>query len=220
MGILTHEQARAFYDRLGARQDSQRFYEDAATRELVRHAGFETARAVVEFGCGTGRFAEGLLAERLPAATSYLALDVSTTMVGLARERLGRFGPRVEVRQTDGSPRIDAAPGTFDRFVSNYVLDLLAEPEIHALLAEAHRVLAPQGLLALASLGHGTGPVTRLVERAWTGLHRVRPAWLGGCRPIDLRAFVDAPRWAERHRSVVCRFGLCSEVLVAERRGP
>ena len=52
---LDLEQARAFYDRFGARQDRQAFYEDA----------FERARGVPEFGCGTGRFAEVLVAERL-----------------------------------------------------------------------------------------------------------------------------------------------------------
>ncbi len=66
MGTLTRERARVFYNRLGGRQDSQAYYEDPATNDLVAHAAFGEAQAVVEFGCGTGRFAEQLLDEQFP----------------------------------------------------------------------------------------------------------------------------------------------------------
>jgi hypothetical protein len=56
MRMLSHEEARAFYDWFGARQDSQRFYEDPALCDLLGHADFGEARSVFEFGCGTGRF--------------------------------------------------------------------------------------------------------------------------------------------------------------------
>ena len=36
--MLSSDEARAFYDRFGARQDSQAFYEDPATRDLIVHA--------------------------------------------------------------------------------------------------------------------------------------------------------------------------------------
>jgi len=35
MRTLSHQQAKAFYDRFGAKQDSQAFYEDRAVQELV-----------------------------------------------------------------------------------------------------------------------------------------------------------------------------------------
>src|SRR5260221_3129440 len=54
VSVLTHGQARAFYDWMGAKQDWQAFYEKRATRDLIAHASFETAQAVFEFGCGTG----------------------------------------------------------------------------------------------------------------------------------------------------------------------
>ena len=60
-------------------------------------------------------------------------------MVGLAKGRLGRFGGRAEVRQTDGAPRINAADGAFDRFISTYRIDLLSDDEIGAMLDEARR---------------------------------------------------------------------------------
>ncbi len=147
--ILSKEAARAFYDRLGARQDSQAFYEDTATADLIAQAAFDEAEAEFEFGCCTGRFAERLLESHLPARCSYRALDFSPTMVGLAGARLGRWGGRAEVVLTDGSVALEAADDGYDRFVSNYVLDLLGDADIGALLDEAHRILRPGGLLCL-----------------------------------------------------------------------
>ncbi len=71
------EQVRAFYDRFGAKQDSQAFYEDAATADLILNAELGAARAVFEFGCGTGRFAEKLLAEHLPADCSAIPFETA-----------------------------------------------------------------------------------------------------------------------------------------------
>ena len=126
--MLSHREARAFYDRLGSRQDWQWFYEDPAVHEMVGNAGFERASDVFELGCGTGRLAEALLEQRLPSDARYLAVDVSGTMSGLAARRLARFGSRAVVCRTDGSPRLPAASGRFDRFVSTYVLAISSPP--------------------------------------------------------------------------------------------
>jgi ubiquinone/menaquinone biosynthesis C-methylase UbiE len=80
---LTTAQAKAFYDRFGARQDAQSFYEDRAIDVLVVHGVFSTATSVFEFGCGTGRFAKRLLAQALPPEARYMGVDVSSAMVCL-----------------------------------------------------------------------------------------------------------------------------------------
>jgi ubiquinone/menaquinone biosynthesis C-methylase UbiE len=215
---LSHEEARRFYDRLGARQDTQAFYERPAVDRLRAHLQLGEARAVVEFGCGTGRLAAELLADRLAPECRYLGLDVSATMVELASTRVAPFGARAEIRQTEGAPHIEAADGAFDRFISTYVLDLLPEREIRMLLDEAHRVLAPRGLLGIAGLTHGARGLPRAVSRLWEQVHRLRPALVGGCRPIALEAYLLGHEWEIRHRSVVSPYALPSECIVAERR--
>ena len=214
---LSHTEARAFYDRLGARQDSQAFYEDASTRILLRHGSFESARSVLEFGCGTGRFAEELLERYMLPDSGYLGLDASATMVDLATKRLGRFGSRAAVRQTEGEPRIDLPSGSVDRVVSNFVLDLLSEEDIASFLAEAHRVLTPGGLLALVSLTRPFNGTSRVVMTVWRLLFALRPALVGGCRPIGLIERFPPDRWQVRHHERVVRFGIPSEALVVER---
>lgn len=214
---LSHEEARHFYDRFGARQDSQAFYERPALEGMLAHLALGEAGAVLEFGCGTGKLAAEMLAQNLGPECRYLGLDVSRTMVELARARIAPFGARAEIRQTDGAPRIEAADGSFDRFVSTYVLDLLPEDEMRAVLEEAHRVLAPGGRLGIASLTHGRSGVARVVTWAWQRIHRLRPALVGGCRPIEVADLLSEGDWKLRHRSVVSPYGIASEVVVAER---
>ena len=215
--VLSHDEARRFYDRFGAKQDAQAFYERPALERLVAELRLREARAVVEFGCGTGRLAAELLGTHLSSECRYLGLDLSATMVGLARARVAPFGARAEIRQTEGAPRIEAPDGSFDRLLSTYVLDLLPEPEIRMLLDEAHRVLAPRGLLGVASLTHGGRGLPRAVSWLWGRVHRLRPALVGGCRAIALEAFLSERDWKVRHRSVVAPYAIPSEVVVAER---
>ena len=58
--MLERDKVKAFYDGFGKKEYSQAFYEDPVVEEIVRHADIVSAEAVVEFGCGTGRFVERL----------------------------------------------------------------------------------------------------------------------------------------------------------------
>jgi len=213
--MLTHEQATCFYNRLGAKQDWQAFFETPATRDLIAHAAFESAQAVFEFGCGTGAFAERVLAHHLPGEAKYLAVDSSPTMVRLAQSKLARFGKRVTVRQTDGSIQCSERDGAFDRFVSNYVLDLLSPTDIAHLLDEAHRLLMADGSLCLVSLTSGSTSLSRLVSWAWTHLYALDPLLVGGCRLLDLRTCLPPANFHLDYAQVITRFGISSEVLLA-----
>ena len=216
--VLTHEQAQAFYNRMGAKQDWQAFFEAKATHDLIMHASFETAQAVFEFGCGTGALAARLLAAHLEPSACYAAVDSSPTMIRLAQARLARFGSRVQVWQTDGPLRFEAASGSYDRFVSTYVADLLSAADIAEMLSEAHRLLRPEGILCLVSLTPGPAWFSRLVTGLWTGIHRFAPSLVGGCRPLELRTLLPASSFHLEYVHVVTAFGIPSEIIVAKRQ--
>ena len=218
MPVLTAEQVRRVYDRIGRAQDWQRVYEDAATADLVAHAGFDTADAVVELGCGTGRFAAELLARHLRAEATYAAVELSPRMVALASDRLWRWRDRATVSLVDGHATIPARDGAADRFVANYVFDLLGPEETRSKLAEARRVLAPGGLLCVAGLTNGEHGVARNVSRAWRGIWARWPALVGGCRPVRLVDALDPAAWEINHHRVVVAWGIPSEVVIATRR--
>lgn len=219
--VLTPSEARAFYDRFGKKQDSQGFYEDPALGDLIAHARFEDARNVFEFGCGTGKFAERLLAEHLSSSATYLGCDVSPIMVELAKQSLANYAERAKIVQTNGTVHFPIPDHSVDRVVSSYVLDLLSEDDIRLFFSEAHRVLSPEGKLCLVSLTKGVTLPSRVVSFLWMRLFRMRASLVGGCRPILLESFVDHVRWKLEYRSVLSPFGVPSEVLVlAQKQHP
>jgi SAM-dependent methyltransferase len=216
--VLTPDQARRVYDRIGRAQDWQRFYEDAATTELTAQAAFDAAHAVVELGCGTGRFAAGLLGRVLPPDAKYLGVDLSPRMIGLASARLRPWAGRARVALVDGTERMPVADGTADRFVANYVFDLLSPEATVDALAEARRVLAPGGLLCAAGLTDGEHGIPRLVSRSWRNVWTRWPLLVGGCRPVTLTDALGPTEWEIRSRRVVLAWAIPSEVVLASRR--
>lgn len=216
--MLSRAQAREFYDAFGAKQDAQWFYEGPAVNQVIAHGAFRDAQSVFEFGCGTGHVAEILLDQHLPPSATYEGCDLSTTMLDLARKRLAKFGDRAKLFISDGAPDLSAvAAAQFDRFVSNYVVDLLPPEEIGALSESAHRVLRPGGRLCLVSLTFGTSLISRPVIWVWQRLHALRPQLVGGCRPVRLTEFLSPKQWRVVHQAIVVTYGIPSEVVVTER---
>jgi SAM-dependent methyltransferase len=217
LSTLSPAEARRTYDRIGSLQDTQAFYEDAATGRLLREGNFSAAESVFEFGCGTGRFAVRLFEEHLSTTARYRGVDLSPEMVRLARQRLEPYAPRAEVVLSEGGAPVDEPTAHYDRFVSNYVFDLLSDEDMRSVLHEAHRMLRPDGLLCLSSLSTGVGPASRAVARIFSWVQARRPSLVGGCRPVDLRPLLEEKLWQVQHHEKVVAFAVPSEVVVARR---
>ncbi len=210
---LTLKQARAVYDRIGRVQDSQAFYEDAATDRLVANAELGRDQTIFEFGCGTGRLAERLLSA-LPPSVTYLGVDISPVMINLANSRLAAWPERAKAILVDGSLPLPADNAFADRVLSTFVFDLLEADYARAVLDDLRRILTPDGWLCLVSLTHGERLIERGVSRTWTGLWRVAPQLVGGCRPIAVSALLG-DGWHVQHHSRVHRWGLVTDVVIA-----
>jgi putative copper export protein len=94
---------------------------------------------------------------------------------------------------------------------------LLSVEDIELLVQEVHRVLSPGGLIGLASLTHGGTAFARVIEKLWVTVHSLRPALVGGCRPVMLERFVTEPKWQTRFHQTVTQFAITSEILVAAK---
>ena len=213
--LLTRSQVRVFYDRLGRKQDTQAFYEDAAIDDLISHVRFDQAESIFEFGCGTGRLASRLLTKHLPSSASYFGIDLSQTMVDISKQRVAPFAERAKVALSDGSILLPLHDRSVDQVISTYVLDLLSETDIRQLISEARRVLVPGGKLCLISLTFGEAVLSRIISRLWLALFNWSALWVGGCRPIRLESFISQRYWSIKYRNVVTQFAVSSEVLVA-----
>lgn len=212
--MLAKSEVKKFYDKFGAKQDWQSFYENEAIETLIKHSDFKQAKSVFEFGCGTGKFASNLLENYLSEDCQYLGIDLSKTMFEIAGERLNPFKTRANVRLSDGSAKLKFPNNSFDRFVSNYVLDILPPEEITQIFSEASRVLNKKGLLCLTSLACGKGFLSKTVSNIWESVHNSRPKLVGGCRPLNLVEFIDEKIWQIKHHSKTESFGITSEILV------
>lgn len=165
------------FDRAASFYDATRGYtEESANRirdAIVAYTGATTATRFVELGVGTGRI--GLPFIR--AGYDYTGVDISQAMMDRLAEKLagdvGAAGYRYQLRVADITelPLADAA---FDVAISVHVLHLVDDWQ--KALREAHRVLAPGGVLLI---GHDSGPEARAempppqrVSRKWQEIRR------------------------------------------------
>jgi ArsR family transcriptional regulator len=147
------------------------------------------AGALLDIGTGTGRLLE-LVADQVDRA---IGVDASRDMLALARARIAERGlaHRCAVRQAD-MYRLPFADGAFDVVALQMVLHYAEDPA--AAIAEAARVLHPNGLLLVADLAaHERAELLDRHAHRWPGFDDAAMAgWLGaaGCAPA---AAVEVP---------------------------
>ena len=104
-------------------------------------------RRVVDVGSGPGAFLDVVLA-RCHDATGVWT-DVSDSMLGAARDRLGHLAGRVDYRLLDARDLIHAAePETVDAVVSSRVTHHLTIEDLGRFYAAARRLVASGGWIA------------------------------------------------------------------------
>jgi SAM-dependent methyltransferase len=127
-----------------------------------REFALEVARSyetpgVLDVGGGSGRIGEPLLDQ---GASRYVDVDLSDSMLDLARSRLSRFGDRVTLVQGDFLET--EIPGSFDVALALGYFDYIANAPAH--VQRISELLAPGGSL-VASFPRWTwtkGPIRKL----------------------------------------------------------
>ena len=214
--VFSRAEAKKFYDNFGRKQDWQGFYENKAIDRLIKNSDLKKAESIFEFGCGTGKFAKDLVENHVSGHCRYLGIDLSETMIEIASQRLKPFETRATVQLSDGTIALNFSDNSFDRFISNYVLDILSDEDITEVFSEAKRVLEKKGLFCVTSLTCGEGLISGSISSIWESVHKLKPNLVGGCRPLKLKDFVDKDQWNIKHHSNVRSFGITSEILVAK----
>ena len=148
---------------------------------------------VLDAGCGTGRVTERL-AERLVRGR-VIALDGSPSMVDAARERLARFGDRIEYVVADLGRPLPIEEGV-DAVLSTATFHWV--PDHDALFRNLAAVTRPGGWL-VAQCG-GAGNIASIMAV----LARTGDGWLGAknfatpldtTRRLDAAGYVDIECW-------------------------
>jgi trans-aconitate 2-methyltransferase len=124
---------------------------------------------VLDAGCGSGRVTERLL-ERLPRGR-VIALDASPSMVEAARDRLARFGDRVDYLVADLGRPLALPRASVDAILSTATFHWVGDHP--ALFANLAAVLRPGGRLVAQCGGSGNIARVRAAIRgageAWDG---------------------------------------------------
>jgi len=139
----------------------------------VAAAQAEPAR-ILEIGCGTGRNLVKL-AQRFPRA-HLTGVDLSASMLAIARRKTAAFGSRVGLLQRSYGPALDT-PGGYNLVLCSYALTMFNPGFEQAITAACHD-LAPGGYFALVDF-HATR--FQWFSR-WMGVNHVRMD--GQLRPV------------------------------------
>jgi ArsR family transcriptional regulator len=160
---------------------------------------------LLDIGAGTGQLLE-LVADRCDSA---LGVDASRDMLALARGRLSERGlaPRCAVRQAD-MYRLPFPDGGFDAVTLQMVLHYAEDPA--AALAEAARVLSPEGVLLVVDLApHARAELMDRQAHRWPGFDDGQlTGWLGeaGCAlssPVEIPGPLNVRLWSARRATAV-----------------
>jgi 2-polyprenyl-3-methyl-5-hydroxy-6-metoxy-1,4-benzoquinol methylase len=120
---------------------------------------------VLDVGCGSGRIGEFVLEA---GAGRYVGIDFSEPMIEMARMRLERFGPQVELILGDFLE--GALEGPFDVVLALGLFDYLPNPERFS--RRMFELCAPGGTLV------GSFPTWSLIKGP---VRKVRYEWIGDC---------------------------------------
>lgn len=214
-GQSARSTARTNYNRLARWYD---LLSGPAERRLAERGlaalGVRPGEAALEIGFGTGH---GLLslARSVGRQGKVCGIDISDRMTELARARVAAAGlaERVELVRGDAA-RLPWASSTFGVAFMSFVLELLDDDAMAAVLADCRRVLVPGGRLGVVALAsrRGGSPVVRLYEWA----HRRFPHVVD-CRPIHLGQTVGRAGFSVTRLDEASVWGLPVDIAVARR---
>lgn len=150
--------------------------EKVATAVLDR-AGALGGLDVVDLGCGSGQLTLRLAGE----ARSVVAVDFSSDMLGLLRERAEAAGVSNIRLVCSSLQALDLPERSVDVIVTNYALHHLRHPEKAALLTKAATWLRPGGRIVIGDMMFGLAgdaDSRRIIARKISSIARRGPAGL------------------------------------------
>lgn len=163
--ILAHRRSKSqkFFSSAAGQWDRLRVELFGRRADLLGLLGLlDESWSVGDLGCGTGQLTEALA----PFVSHVVAIDDSSAMLAAARRRLSSM-TNVEVK----SGRLESLPvedGSLDAALLFLALHYVPEPA--AAIAEAHRVLKPQGrLLVVDMMPHDREDLLHEMGHVWRG---------------------------------------------------
>src|SRR5262245_8174464 len=148
-----HESNRHFYDRIANAYDLIADSNERAARVAgVQALALKPGESVLELGFGTGN--EVLDLAGLVGPTGKVAgIDISSGMLAVANRKLAEAAPKTPIDLRVGDARsLPFGDGQFDAVYTSFTLELFPAEDIPVVLAQARRVLKPDGRIGVVSM--------------------------------------------------------------------
>jgi ubiquinone/menaquinone biosynthesis C-methylase UbiE len=184
--------------------------ETKARDRCLELAAIQDGEAVLEVAVGTGLAFERILKSN-PSGRNE-GIDLTEAMLRRAERRAAKSGVGNYRLRIGDAYALDFPDADFDILINNYMFDLLPQQDFLAVLTEFKRVLRPGGRLAMVNMTRGK----YWYNKIWEGIYRMNPAWLGGCRGVQLFSELEACGFIRIKREYVEQFSFPSEVVYAE----
>ena len=186
-----------------------RLTESKARRRCLELARIRDGESVLEVAVGTGLAFAQILAANPHGRNE--GIDLTQEMLDRARKKAKQSGVEQYRLALGDCHKLEYPTDTFDVLLNNYLFDLLPEEDFPVVLAEFKRVLRPGGRLVIANMTLAA----RWYERAWELLYRLNPAWLGGCRGIMLKPYLESAGFKDVAHEFVTQLAFPTEILSA-----
>lgn len=187
-----------------------RLTETRARDRCLELASIKDGESVLEVAVGTGLAFEKILAAN-PSGRNE-GIDITEAMLNRARSRAAKSGTENYRLSIGDAFALDFPDGQFDVLINNYMFDLLPEKDFRNVLSGFKRVLRPGGRLVLVNMTTGE----HWYNGIWERIYRINPAWLGGCRGIQLLPLVEECGFINAKREYLSQMTFPSEVIYAE----
>jgi ubiquinone/menaquinone biosynthesis C-methylase UbiE len=184
-----------------------RLTESKARDRCLELAAIQDGESVLEVAVGTGLAFERILKAN-PSGRNE-GIDLTEAMLARAEKRAARLGSNNYHLAVGDAYALDYPDSEFDLLINNYMFDLLPQQDFPSILTEFKRVLRPGGRLVLVNMTIGE----RWYNKIWDRVYRINPAWLGGCRGVQILPDVEACGFVAPRREYVSQTTFPSEII-------
>ncbi len=208
---IKKEKVSDLYRKIAPKYDLwARLTETRARDRCLELASIQDGESVLEVAVGTGLAFEQILKTN-PSGRNE-GIDITEAMLNRARARAAKSGTENYRLSIGDAYDIEFPDDQFDVLINNYMFDLLPEKDFGTVLSEFRRVLRPGGRLVLVNMTTGE----RWYNRIWEHIYRINPAWLGGCRGVQLLPRIEEHGFINAKREYISQMAFPSEVIHAE----
>ncbi len=183
--------------------------ESRALRRALELGAPQPHESVLEVAVGTGWLFQELV--RNGHTGWRVGVELSPRMLARTRRRARSANGSEPLLARADARALPFASGTFDLVLNCYMVDMMSDADVLAVLTEFRRVTRPTGRLVLVVMAQQRA----WVEALWMSVYRAAPSLVGGCLPVEAAPLVERAGWRVERQECVSQNAFRSELTLA-----